>query len=77
MPLDLGGQVQEAAAQGELGAVVAPPLARRTRTGLRCLAQKTFVDFPKGSAARRQREAVFAAAGLTTDVAFEGCCHVD
>ncbi len=60
-------------AQGELVAIVAPdhPLAAHTRTDLRRLAEETFVDFPSGSAARRQRETAFAAAGLTTDVAFE------
>lgn len=60
-------------AHGELVAVVPPdhPLAGREWTDLRRLAEETFVDFTAGSAARRQRDDAFRAAGLTTEVAFE------
>ncbi|MEV4744057.1 LysR family transcriptional regulator [Streptomyces sp. NPDC049555] len=60
-------------AHDELVAVVAPehPLATRTRTDLQRLAGEPFVDFPVGSAARRQRDTAFEAAGLVTDVPFE------
>ncbi|MFI7099716.1 LysR family transcriptional regulator [Streptomyces sp. NPDC050161] len=60
-------------ARGELVAVVPPghPLAGQERTGLARLARETFVDFTAGSAARRQRDDAFRAAGLNADVAFE------
>ncbi|MFJ6750862.1 MULTISPECIES: LysR family transcriptional regulator [unclassified Streptomyces] len=60
-------------ARGELVAVVAPghPLAGQRTTRLSRLARETFVDFTAGSAARRQRDEAFRAAGLTSDVAFE------
>ncbi len=60
-------------AHDELVAVVAPehPLAGRRRTDLQRLAGESFVDFPKGSAARQQRAAAFEAAGLVTDSPFE------
>ncbi|MCB5907580.1 LysR family transcriptional regulator [Streptomyces pinistramenti] len=60
-------------ARGELVAVVPPghPLARQEWTGLARLARETFVDFTAGSAARRQRDDAFRAAGLSADVAFE------
>lgn len=60
-------------ARGELVAVVPPghPLAGRERTTLARMARETFVDFTAGSAARRQRDDAFRAAGLTSEVAFE------
>ncbi|WP_407552469.1 LysR family transcriptional regulator [Streptomyces sp. Pv4-95] len=60
-------------ARGELVAVVPPghPLARQEWTRLARLAEETFVDFTAGSAARRQRDEAFRAAGLTSEVAFE------
>ncbi|MFF4604852.1 LysR family transcriptional regulator [Streptomyces sp. NPDC001339] len=60
-------------ALGELVAIVSPehPLADQEQTDLRRLAGETFIDFPAGSAARRQREAAFEAAGLTTQTPFE------
>ncbi|MFH8567357.1 LysR family transcriptional regulator [Streptomyces sp. NPDC017993] len=60
-------------ARGELVAVVPPghPLARQEWTRLTRLAEETFVDFTAGSAARRQRDEAFRAAGLTSEVAFE------
>ncbi|WP_189382490.1 LysR family transcriptional regulator [Streptosporangium nondiastaticum] len=60
-------------AHGELVAVVAPehPLAGTEQTDLRRLAEESFVDFPTGSAARRQRDAAFEAAGLTAEAPFE------
>ncbi|MFF4604578.1 LysR family transcriptional regulator [Streptomyces sp. NPDC001339] len=60
-------------ARGELVAVVAPghPLAGREWTTLSRLARETFVDWAEGSAARRQRDDAFRAAGLTAEVAFE------
>lgn len=67
------GVRERALAHGELVAVVPPdhPLAGREWTDLRRLAEETFVDFTAGSAARRQRDEAFRAAGLTTEVAFE------
>ncbi|MGW1196210.1 LysR family transcriptional regulator [Streptomyces sp. NPDC002536] len=60
-------------ARGELVAIVAPehPLAGRKRTDLQRLAREPFIDFPAGSAARRQRQSAFEAAGLATDAPFE------
>ncbi|MGY5081940.1 LysR family transcriptional regulator [Streptomyces nigrescens] len=60
-------------ARGELVAVVPPghPLAVREWTTLSRMARETFVDFTAGSAARRQREDAFRAAGLTSEVAYE------
>ncbi|WP_328732415.1 LysR family transcriptional regulator [Streptomyces caniferus] len=60
-------------ARGELVAVVPPghPLAEREWTTLSRVARETFVDFTAGSAARRQRDEAFRAAGLTSEVAFE------
>ncbi|MFE7120749.1 LysR family transcriptional regulator, partial [Streptomyces sp. NPDC057654] len=57
----------------ELMAVVPPghPLADQRRVGLRRLARETFVGYTAGSAARRQTEEAFLAAGLRTEVAFE------
>ncbi len=54
-------------------AVVAPdhPLAGRRRLGLARLAQEVFIDFPAGTAGRRQSDGAFAAAGLTREVALE------
>ncbi len=67
------GVRERALAHGELVAVVPPghPLAGREWTDLPRLAEEIFVDFTAGSAARRQREEAFRAAGLTTEVAFE------
>ncbi|MEV0280526.1 LysR substrate-binding domain-containing protein [Streptomyces sp. NPDC050610] len=67
------GVREKVLAHGELVAVVPPghPLAEQERVGLRRLARETFVDYTAGSAARRQTEAAFLAAGLRTDVAFE------
>lgn len=67
------GVREEVLARGELVAVVPPehPLARREWTTLARVARETFVDYAEGSAARRQREEAFRAAGLTTQVAFE------
>ncbi|GAA0398206.1 hypothetical protein GCM10010357_19170 [Streptomyces luteireticuli] len=61
------------AALGELVAIVASghPLARREHTDLQRLAEEPFVGFPSGSAARRQRDTAFEAAGLTTEAPFE------
>jgi DNA-binding transcriptional LysR family regulator len=60
-------------ARGELVTVVPPghPLAGREWTTLSRMARETFVDFTVGSAARRQRDEAFRAAGLTSEVAFE------
>uniref|UniRef100_J2JYI1 LysR family transcriptional regulator n=1 Tax=Streptomyces auratus AGR0001 TaxID=1160718 RepID=J2JYI1_9ACTN len=57
----------------ELVAVVPPghPLAGREWTTLARVARETFVDFTAGSAARRQRDDAFRAAGLDSEVAFE------
>ncbi|MFE1171665.1 LysR family transcriptional regulator [Streptomyces sp. NPDC058773] len=57
-------------ARGELVAVVPPghALAGRRWT---TLARETFIDFTAGSAASRQRDDAFRAAGLTAEVAFE------
>lgn len=67
------GVAHRVLARGELVAVVPAGhrLAGRERVALAALAGETFVDFPAGSAARRQRELAFTAAGLTADVDFE------
>ncbi|MEU7181400.1 LysR family transcriptional regulator [Streptomyces celluloflavus] len=68
------GVRQKELSRGELVAVVPPghPLAGRAWTRLSRLARETFVDFTAGSAARRQRDDAFRAAGLAAaDVAFE------
>ncbi|MEU9116017.1 LysR family transcriptional regulator [Streptomyces sp. NPDC048483] len=67
------GVREQELARGELVAVVAPehPLAGREWTTLSRLARESFVDFAAGSAARRQRDDAFRAAGLTSEVAFE------
>jgi len=49
----------------------AHPLARARRVDLRRLAAETFVDWPAGTAGRRQSDQGFEAAHLTRDVAFE------
>lgn len=46
-------------------------LARRTRVGLRSLADEAFVDFPAGSPGRAQSDRAFALAGVDREVAFE------
>lgn len=60
-------------ARGELVAVVPPdhPLAGREWTTLARVARENFVDYMAGSAARRQRDDAFRAAGLDSEVAFE------
>ncbi|MGW2629975.1 LysR family transcriptional regulator [Streptomyces chattanoogensis] len=60
-------------ARGELVAVVPPghPLAGREWTTLSRLAREPFVDFTAGSAARRQRDEAFRAAGLVSEAVFE------
>ncbi|MEW1752907.1 LysR family transcriptional regulator [Streptomyces angustmyceticus] len=67
------GVREKVLAHGELVAVVPPghPLAGQEWTTLPRLARETFVDFTAGSAARRQRDDAFRAAGLTAQVAFE------
>ncbi|KUL50236.1 LysR family transcriptional regulator [Streptomyces sp. NRRL F-4489] len=67
------GVREKVLARGELVAVVPPehPLAGREWTTLARVARETFVDYAAGSAARRQREEVFRAAGLTAEVAYE------
>lgn len=67
------GVREKVLARGELVAVVPPehPLAGREWTTLGRVARETLVDFTAGSAARRQREEAFRAAGLTAEVAFE------
>ncbi|KOG76226.1 LysR substrate-binding domain-containing protein [Streptomyces varsoviensis] len=69
----LKGVREKVLAHGELVAVVAPghPLARQERVGLRRLARETFVAYTAGSAAHRQTEEAFLAAGLRTEAAFE------
>ncbi|WP_411139999.1 LysR family transcriptional regulator [Streptomyces sp. x-80] len=70
----IAGVRQQELSRGELVAVVPPghPLAGRAWTRLSRLARETFVDFTAGSAARRQRDDAFRAAGLAAaDVAFE------
>ncbi|MBM4795501.1 LysR family transcriptional regulator [Streptomyces sioyaensis] len=60
-------------ARSELVAVVPPdhPLAGREWTTLARVARENFVDYMAGSAARRQRDDAFRAAGLDSEVAFE------
>ncbi|MFD9210820.1 LysR family transcriptional regulator [Streptomyces sioyaensis] len=60
-------------ARSELVAVVPPdhPLAGRDWTTLARVARENFVDYMAGSAARRQRDDAFRAAGLDSEVAFE------
>ncbi|MEV6565967.1 LysR family transcriptional regulator [Streptomyces kronopolitis] len=67
------GVAEKELARSELVAVVAPghPLAEREWTTLARVARETFVDFTAGSAARRQREDAFRAAGLESEVAYE------
>ncbi|MEW1660835.1 LysR family transcriptional regulator [Streptomyces sp. NPDC093707] len=67
------GVREKVLARGELVAVVPPehPLAGREWTTLARVARETFVDFAAGSAARRQRDEAFRAAGLSAEVAFE------
>ncbi|QHC20705.1 LysR family transcriptional regulator [Streptomyces sp. GS7] len=67
------GVREKVLAHGELVAVVPPehPLAGREWTTLARVARETFVDYAEGSAARRQRDEAFRAAGLTSEVAFE------
>ncbi|KIZ19146.1 LysR family transcriptional regulator [Streptomyces natalensis] len=67
------GVREKVLARGELVGVVAPdhPLAGQEWTSLSRLAREVFVDFAAGSAARRQRDEAFRAAGLTSEVAFE------
>ncbi|GGU94701.1 LysR family transcriptional regulator [Streptomyces albospinus] len=67
------GVREKVLAHGELVAVVPPehPLAGREWTTLARVARETFVDYAEGSAARRQREEAFRAAGLASEVAFE------
>ncbi|WP_438487608.1 LysR family transcriptional regulator [Streptomyces sp. S186] len=67
------GVREKVLARGELVAVVPPehPLAGRGWTTLARVARETFVDWTEGSAARRQREEAFRAAGLTAEVPFE------
>ncbi|MFE6687062.1 LysR family transcriptional regulator [Streptomyces sp. NPDC057743] len=67
------GVREKVLARGELVAVVPPehPLAGREWTTLARVARETFVDWTAGSAARRQRDEAFRAAGLTAEVPFE------
>ncbi|MFK0291666.1 LysR family transcriptional regulator [Streptomyces sp. NPDC090442] len=67
------GVREKVLARGELVVVVPPehPLAGREWTTLARVARETFVDWTAGSAARRQRDEAFRAAGLTTEVPFE------
>ncbi|MFH9759132.1 LysR family transcriptional regulator [Streptomyces anulatus] len=68
----LGVHARELARE-RLIAVVSPahPLAGESSVDLRRLASEVFVDLPAKTAGRAQSDLVFAAAGVTREVAFE------